>query len=228
MTARILLVEDEPGLVLTLGDRLTSEGYHVDSCGDGDTGLEKATSGGYDLLILDVMLPRRSGFDVCRKLRQQSISVPILMLTARGEVVDKVVGLQIGADDYVTKPFDMMELLARVEALLRRAPVRRSTGSGTFEFGSIQVDFRKSEVTRNGQPVPLSAREYQLLIYLIDHRGETLSREQLLSDVWGYQASVTTRTVDVHMVWLRQKLEDNPKYPQYLLTLRGLGYRFAG
>ena len=228
MSARILLVEDEPGLVLTLTDRLVNEGYTVESCRDGDTGLERASGGGFDLILLDVMLPRRSGFDVCRKLRHNGVATPILMLTARAEVVDKVVGLQIGADDYLTKPFDMMELLARVEALLRRAPVRRSAAAGTFQFAAVTVDFKKSEVTREGQPVALSAREYQLLTYLIDHRGETLSREQLLSDVWGYQSSVSTRTVDVHMVWLRQKLEDNPKYPQFLLTLRGLGYRFAG
>ena len=228
MSARILLIEDEAGLVLTLTDRLESEGYSVESAGDGDTGLEKALGGGFDLIMLDVMLPRRSGFDVCRKLRQSGIATPILMLTARGDVVDKVVGLQIGADDYVTKPFDMMELLARVEALLRRAPVRRSIAAGVYQFGSVTVDFKKSEVTRGGQPVALSAREYQLLTYLIDHRGETISRDQLLSDVWGYQNSVSTRTVDVHMVWLRQKLEDSPKYPQFLLTLRGLGYRFAG
>jgi two-component system, OmpR family, alkaline phosphatase synthesis response regulator PhoP len=227
MNPRILLVEDEAGLVLTLTDRLRSEGYTVDSCGDGDSGLEQASNGGYDLVVLDVMLPRRSGFDVCRKLRQQGIAVPILMLTARAEVVDKVVGLQIGADDYVTKPFDMMELLARIEALLRRAPVRQSTAAG-YTFGTVAVDFKKCVVTREGRPVPLSAREYQLLCYLIDHRGETIPREQLLSDVWGYQSSVSTRTVDVHMVWLRQKLEENPRLPQYLLTMRGLGYRFGG
>jgi two-component system, OmpR family, alkaline phosphatase synthesis response regulator PhoP len=227
MSARILLVEDEPGLVLTLSDRLISEGYTVEDCNDGDSGLERASTGAYDLVILDVMLPKRSGFDVCRKLRQNGIEVPILMLTARGDVVDKVVGLQIGADDYVTKPFEMMELLARVEALLRRAPLRRAAGKGTFTFGEITLDFKRSEVTRNGTPVALSAREYQLLCYLIEHRGETVSREQLLSDVWGYQSSVSSRTVDVHMAWLRQKLEDNPKMPEYLLTLRGLGYRFG-
>jgi two-component system alkaline phosphatase synthesis response regulator PhoP len=223
---RILLVEDEAGLVLTLTDRLQNEGYAVESCGDGDTGLELAGNGNYDLVILDVMLPRRSGFDVCRKLRQQGISIPILMLTARGDVVDKVVGLQTGADDYLTKPFDMMELLARIEALLRRAPLRRAQ-TAAYSFGDVTIDFKKCVVTREGQPVPLSAREYQLLCYLIDHRGETIPREQLLSDVWGYQSSVSTRTVDVHMVWLRQKLEENPRLPQYLLTVRGLGYRFA-
>jgi two-component system, OmpR family, alkaline phosphatase synthesis response regulator PhoP len=226
MSHRILLVEDEAGLVLTLTDRLQSEGYTVESAGDGETGLELASSGSFDLILLDVMLPKKSGFDVCRKLRQQDVDTPILMLTARGEVVDKVVGLQLGADDYLTKPFDMMELLARIEALLRRAPARRGQVSGGCRFGAVVVDFKKSEVTRDGRIVPLSAREYQLLAYLIEHRGETLSREQLLTDVWGYHSAISTRTVDVHMVWLRQKLEENPKAPQHLLTLRGLGYRF--
>lgn len=226
MSPRILLVEDEAGLVLTLTDRLRSEGYTVEDCGDGETGLERAASGSFDLVLLDVMLPKKSGFDVCRKLRQQDVDTPIIMLTARGEVVDKVVGLQIGADDYVTKPFDMMELLARIEALLRRAPARRPPTAGTYRFGTVTVDCRKAEVVRDGQPVALSAREYQLLVYLIEHKGETLSREQLLTDVWGYQAAISTRTVDVHMVWLRQKLEENPKSPRHLLTLRGLGYRF--
>ena len=227
MSARILLVEDEPGLVLTLTDRLESEGYSVESSGDGDSGLEKALSGGFDLLLLDVMLPRRSGFDVCRKLRQSGVATPILMLTARAEVVDKVVGLQIGADDYVTKPFDMMELLARVEALLRRAPVRRSAAAGVYQFGNVTVDFKKSEVTRQGQPVALSAREYQLLSYLIDHRGKVVPRDELLEAVWQYQPGVSSRTVDVHVAWLRQKLEDNPQAPRHIHTVRGVGYRFS-
>jgi two-component system alkaline phosphatase synthesis response regulator PhoP len=228
MTPRILLVEDEAGLVLTLTDRLQSEGYTVESAGDGESGLDRAASGSFDLILLDVMLPKKSGFDVCRKLRQQDVDTPVIMLTARGEVVDKVVGLQIGADDYVTKPFDMMELLARIEALLRRAPTRRGASAEVFRFGNVTVDCKKAEVTRDGQPVALSAREYQLLVHLIEHRGETLSREQLLTEVWGYQAAISTRTVDVHMVWLRQKLEENPKNPRHLLTLRGLGYRFDG
>ena len=173
------------------------------------------------------MLPRRSGFDVCKKLRESEIGVPILMLTARGEVVDKVVGLKSGADDYLTKPFEMMELLARIEALLRRAPVRRSLNAGTFQLGGIAVDFRRAEVTRAGKPVALSAREYRLLGYLIDHCGETVTREDLLTQVWGYSATTDTRTVDVHMAWLRQKLEENPKYPRYLQTVRGLGYRLS-
>ena len=226
MAQRILLVEDEPGLVLTLTDRLQGEGYHADAREDGEAGLEQALAEPYDLIILEVMLPKKSGFDVCRKLRQSGMQTPILMLTARNQVVDKVVGLQIGADDYLTKPFDMMELLARIEALLRRAVASPATPVMAYQFGTVKVDFRRAEVLRDAKPVVLSAREYQLLKYLIEHRGETISREQLLTDVWGYDSTPETRTVDVHMAWLRQKLEENPRYPQYFLTLRGLGYKF--
>jgi two-component system alkaline phosphatase synthesis response regulator PhoP len=225
MVKRILLVEDEVGLVMTLTDRLQAEDYSVDSCTDGERGLEQATEGAYDLIVLDVMLPKKSGFDVVRKLRERGIETPILMLTARSQIVDKVVGLQYGADDYLTKPFDMMELLARMEALLRRVPSRLSKTA--YRFGSIHVDFKSAQVTRDGAPVILSAREFQLLRYLIEHRGNLISREELLSQVWGYEATPLTRTVDVHMAWLRQKLEDNPKHPEFILTVRGLGYRFA-
>ena len=228
MPQKILLIEDEPGLVMTLTDRLQSEGYAVESCGDGDSGLARASAEAFDLILLDVMLPGKSGFEVCRKLRQTGISVPILMLTARGQVVDKVVGLQIGADDYVTKPFDVMELLARIGALLRRSSHEFPRLPAGYQFGAVRVDFRRAEVQRDGKPLSLSAREFQLLHYLIEHRGATLSREELLTRVWGYEAVPSTRTVDVHMAWLRQKLEDNPKYPQYILTVRGLGYKFAG
>ena len=224
---RILLIEDEPGLVLTLADRLSSEGYAVETATDGEQGLARASTGGFDLIILDIMLPRLSGFEVCRRLRQAGNQTPILMLTARSQVVDKVVGLKTGADDYVTKPFDMMELLARIEALLRRAPARTAKTADTFRFGSVQVDFRRAEVVKDGRPVNLSAREFALLRYLIEHRGAALSREELLEKVWGYEPGTTTRTVDVHIAWLRQKLEDNPKYPQFILTVRGLGYKFA-
>ncbi|HLJ18236.1 MAG TPA: response regulator transcription factor [Bryobacteraceae bacterium] len=228
MPQKILLIEDEAGLVMTLTDRLRSEGFAVESCADGESGLAKASEESFDLILLDVMLPGKSGFEVCRKLRQMGISVPILMLTARGQVVDKVVGLQIGADDYVTKPFDVMELLARIGALLRRASFEVPKSTAGYQFGSVHVDFRRAEVLRNGQAISLSAREFQLLHYLIEHRGATLSRDELLKRVWGYEAVPSTRTVDVHMAWLRQKLEDNPKYPQYILTIRGLGYKFAG
>ena len=224
---RILLVEDEPGLVLTLCDRLTSEGYDVDAAGDGDQALVKARARRFDLIILDVMLPRRNGFDVCRALRDEGYQTPIIMLTARGHVADKVTGLRLGADDYVTKPFEMVELVARVEAQLRRVP-SGAGGAGVYEFGGVRVDLRSAEVTRDGAPLEVSAREFRLLCYLLDHRGETVSREKLLNDVWGYQAMPSTRTVDVHVAWLRQKIEPNPRRPQYLLTVHGLGYKFVG
>jgi two-component system alkaline phosphatase synthesis response regulator PhoP len=224
---RILLVEDEPGLVLTLCDRLTSEGYEVESAGDGDQALGRARQQRFDLIILDLMLPRRNGFEVCRALRDEGNQTPIIMLTARGHVADKVTGLRFGADDYVTKPFEMVELLARVEAQLRRAP-SSSWAAGGYEFGSIRVDPRSAEVSRHGAPLEVSAREFRLLCYLIEHRGETVSREKLLNDVWGYQAMPSTRTVDVHVAWLRQKIEPNPRHPQYLLTIHDLGYKFVG
>ncbi len=225
---RILLVEDEPGLVLTLADRLASEGYAVESATDGEQGLARASQGGFDLIILDVMLPLLSGYEVCRRLRHAGVETPILMLTARSQVVDKVVGLKTGADDYLTKPFDVMELLARIEALLRRVPSRNPKPAHSYRFGAVEVDFRRAEVAKGGHPVNLSAREFALLRFLIEHRGAALSREELLQKVWGYEPGTTTRTVDVHIAWLRQKLEDNPKHPQYILTVRGLGYKFTG
>jgi two-component system alkaline phosphatase synthesis response regulator PhoP len=223
---RILLVEDEAGLVLTLSDRFQMEGYGVESASDGNAGLELGLTGGFDLIVLDVMLPGKSGYDICRELRARGIDTPILMLTARGQVVDKVVGLKLGADDYITKPFDVVEVLARIEALLRRVP-NTAKPTNAYQFGDVRVDFRKAEVIRANDPVVLSAREFTLLRYLIDNRGATISREELLNQVWGHQAIPTTRTVDVHVAWLRQKLEENPKYPQYILTIRGIGYKFA-
>jgi two-component system alkaline phosphatase synthesis response regulator PhoP len=229
MSKRILLVEDEPGLVLTLTDRLVNEGFAVETARDGEAGLGRATREAFDLIILDIMLPRKNGFDVCRDLRQQGVQTPVIMLTARGQIVDKVVGLKLGADDYVTKPFEMMELLARIEALLRRAPAHRAAPSSeTYQFGPVQVDFRKAEVTREGRPLELSAREFQLLRYFIEHRGNAISRDELLNEVWGYNAMPSTRTVDVHVAWLRQKLEPNSRHPQYILTVHGLGYKFVG
>jgi two-component system alkaline phosphatase synthesis response regulator PhoP len=229
MPKRILLVEDEPGLRLTLSGRLTSEGYLVEQAIDGGTGLSRATSEPFDLVILDVMLPDRSGFEVCRDLRQKGVQTPVLMLTARGQIEDRVLGLRLGADDYLVKPFAMSELLARVEARLRRetsAPAPE--GGESYRFGDVQVDFRKAEVVRAGEPVALSAKEFQLLRYLIKQRGATLSRDELLNEVWGYDAMPTTRTVDVHVAWLRRKLEPAPRKPQYILTVHGLGYKFVG
>jgi two-component system alkaline phosphatase synthesis response regulator PhoP len=227
---KILIVEDEPGLVLTLTDRLESEGYAVDSAREGGEALKKAAEGLYDVILLDVMLPGKSGFDVCRELRGRGSSTPILFLTARGEVADKVVGLKLGGDDYLTKPFDMMELTARVEALLRRAGGSAPGGAAgvRYAFGDVEVDFRKAEVTRGKTPVELSALEFKLLKYFIENRGATLSREELLSRVWGYDAAIHSRTVDVHVSGLRQKIEPNPGRPQYVVTVHKLGYRFLG
>lgn len=226
MSRRILLVEDEAGLRTTLGARLRNEGYHVETASDGREGYEMAVASGYDLILLDVMLPYRSGFDVCRDLRQQGISSPILMLTAKGDTIDKVLGLKIGADDYLTKPFETMELLARIEALLRRPPYMPASGLSAGHFGPFSADFRRAELTRNGQPVPLSAKEFQLLQYFLEHRGEAVSREELLREVWEYNSSTYSRTVDVHVAWLRQKIEDDPKQPRWIVTVHGIGYKF--
>lgn len=224
---KILLVEDEKGLILTLTDRLESEGFEVETATDGEAGLSLALEESFDLIILDVMLPRKNGFDVCRDLRRKNVETPVLMLTAKGETIDKVLGLKLGADDYLTKPFEVMELLARIEALLRRSVNTHQNAAGTFKFGSVAVDFRRAEVLRENQPVELSALEFKLLQYLIEHRGEVLKRDELLDEVWGYDAMPSTRTVDVHVAWLRQKLEENPKYPQFIQTIHGLGYKFV-
>ena len=228
MRGNVLFVEDEEALQMTVGDRLRKDGYAVDYAANGDEGFEKATQLPFDLIILDVMLPKRDGFDVCKGIREAGLITPILMLTARGQTNDKVSGLKIGADDYVTKPFNMLELMARVEALMRRAPIRPSTQAqtGEIDFGSIHVDLLGTEATRDGKPVNLSAREFQLLRYLIEHRGTTVSREELLKQVWGYSADMYTRTVDVHIAGLRQKLEDDPKQPKFISTVQGLGYKF--
>ena len=226
---RILLVEDEPGLILTLTDRLESEGFAVTTAADGESGLQQALSDNFDLIILDVMLPKKNGLDVCRDLRRQNIQTPILMLTARGETIDKVLGLKLGADDYLTKPFEVLELLARIEALLRRSPQKNQNKQPEIHnFGAISIDFRRAEIKKDGFPVELSALEFKLLQHLIEHRGEVLSRDELLDEVWGYDSTPTTRTVDVHIAWLRQKLEPNPRRPQHIITIHGIGYKFTG
>ena len=230
MSKRILLVEDEPGLVFTLTDRLASEGYDVSSEEDGIAGSNRALRESFDVIILDIMLPGKSGLDICQELRKQDIDTPILMLTARSQVVDKVVGLKLGADDYLTKPFEIPELLARIEALLRRSSMTQTASSRTdgYQFGDISVDFRSAEVKRDDGLLELSAKEFQLLQYFVEHKGATLSRDELLNEVWGYEALPSTRTIDVHVAWLRQKLEPNPRRPQYILTVHGLGYKFVG
>jgi two-component system alkaline phosphatase synthesis response regulator PhoP len=227
MSARILLVEDEPGLVLTLSDLLTVEGYEVESATDGPTGLSRAASERFDLIVLDVMLPGKNGMEVCRELRRQGKDTPVLMLTAKTQLVDRVVGLKIGADDYVTKPFEAPELLARIEALLRRSKRERLTPVGRFEFGDVKVNFENGFVQKRSVPVSLAGKELELLRYLIDHRGAVVSRDELLEAVWEYQPGVSSRTIDVHVAWLRQKLEDNPQTPKHIHTVRGVGYRFS-
>ncbi len=227
MSQTILIVEDEEALRMTLSDRLQREGYDVECAADGEAGVQRATHEPFDLILLDIMLPRRNGFDVCRDIRQAGLATPILMLTARGQTADKVVGLKIGADDYVTKPFDMLELMARVEALLRRAPNRPLATTSLFQCGAIRVDLRGTQVWRDGKRVNLSAREFQLLRYFVEHPGATLSRDELLKQVWGYSTETFTRTVDVHVASLRQKLEKEPKHPEMILTVQGLGYKFV-
>ena len=227
MSSRILLVEDEPGLVFTLTDLLAAEGYTVESAMDGPTGLARATREPFDLILLDVMLPGKSGFDVCRELRQQGKDVAVLMLTAKTQLVDRVVGLKLGADDYLTKPFEPPELLARIEALLRRVKKENRAQVTRFEFASVDVDFEKGEVWKDGVAVSLAGKELELLRYLVENRGKVLPREELLASVWQYQPGVSSRTIDVHIAWLRQKLEDNPQMPRHIHTVRGVGYRFS-
>jgi two-component system alkaline phosphatase synthesis response regulator PhoP len=225
MNESILLVEDEAALRATLSDRLRGEGYMVETATDGHEAFEKAANQPFDLVILDLMLPVRSGLDVCRDIRQAGMATPILILTARNQTIDKVVGLKLGADDYVTKPFESAELIARIEVLLRRVPIQ--TGQGVHEFGTIHVDVKRSEVTRDGKPVYLTGREFQLLRYFIERAGTTIPRRELLQSVWGYEADTLTRTVDTHVASLRQKLEENPKRPELIVTVAGVGYKFV-
>ncbi len=230
MSRRILMVEDEEELCLTLGDRLRSEGYVVDVALDGNAGLDKATQLPFDLIILDIMLPHRNGLDLCTDIRRAGQNTPILLLTAKSQTVDKIIGLKLGADDYVTKPFDTLELMARVEALLRRTLIASDTahaiGPDLFRFGSIVIDTRRAKVTCAGIPVSLTAREFHLLRYFAEHPGVDLSRDELLEQVWGHMAGTFTRTVDMHVASLRQKLEPSPKRPETIITVPGVGYRF--
>jgi two-component system, OmpR family, alkaline phosphatase synthesis response regulator PhoP len=228
MAAKILIVEDEAGLVTTLRDRLCKQGYAVSAARDGVSGIELATSESFDLIILDLMLPGLNGLAVCEQLRRAGSAIPILVLTARRQTKDKVAGLKAGGDDYLTKPFQMAELLARVEALLRRASNPPRPAPVRYQFGTNQMDVKNTKVMRDGKQIPLSAKEFQLLHYFLEHRDTTLSREQLLRDVWGYEELPSTRTVDVHVAWLRQKLEKDPRNPKFILTVIGFGYKFAG
>jgi len=227
---RILIVEDERGLVITLRDRLTREGYAAETAGAVPDALQLLAERTFDLVLLDLMLPGGSGLDVCSAMRAQGLQTPILMLTARAALVDKVVGLKMGADDYLTKPFEMAELLARVEAQLRRARLTASADApaGVFRFGALEVDLRGAELRRDGALVPMSAKEFQLLHYFIEHRGATIGREELLEAVWRYDSVPNTRTVDVHVASLRRKVERNPRAPVHIITVHGLGYKFVG
>jgi two-component system alkaline phosphatase synthesis response regulator PhoP len=225
--ASILVVEDEPNMVAGLRDNFEFEGYRVITASDGVEGLRRALEESPDLVILDVMMPQMSGLEVCRQLRAKRASIPIIMLTARGQEVDKVVGLELGADDYVTKPFSIRELLARVKAILRRTAVIPKD-QDQHSFGDVEVDLRRCRVVRSGRAVDISTKEFELLKYFVCHSGETLSRDRLLEEVWGYENYPTTRTVDTHLVRLRQKLEPDPEQPQYFLTVHGTGYRFVG
>jgi len=224
---KVLIVEDDDSMIAALRDGFEYEGYTVSLARDGAAGLRQASETAPDLIILDVMLPKMSGLDVCREIRKGGNTVPIIMLTARGQEIDKVLGLKLGADDYVTKPFGFLELMARVEAVLRRA-TGRPVQVESFEFGSVKADFKRGEVRRNGKLLDLSAREVRLLQYFIEHRGEVVSRDQLLDAVWDYDSAPLTRTVDMHVAKLRKKIEDKAAQPRYLVTVHGQGYKFNG
>jgi DNA-binding response OmpR family regulator len=224
---KILIVEDEPGMVAGLRDNFEFEGYQVLSAMDGVSGLERALADSPDLVILDVMMPRMSGLDVCKQLKSKRPAIPIIMLTARGQEVDKVVGLELGADDYVTKPFSIRELLARVKAVLRRIE-SVPKGKDRYSFGDVEVNLQSCQVSRRGRSLDFSSKEFDLLKYFLSHPGQALTRDRLLEEVWGYDKFPTTRTVDAHIVRLRQKLEPKPDDPRFFLTVHGTGYKFVG
>lgn len=224
----ILLIEDEEAMLRGLSDAFEHHGYIMKTARDGETGLQLARSENPDLIVLDVMLPGMDGFDVCRMLRKDGVNVPILMLTARAEEVDKVVGLELGADDYVTKPFSTRELVARVKALLRRSTELAPGSIDEYVFGAINVDFVRSKASKDGKPIVLTSTEFSLLHFLIKNINEVVTREQILNQVWGYESYPNSRTVDNHILHLRQMLEPDPHNPEYILTIYGLGYKFVG
>ena len=226
---RVLIVEDDEAMSIALRDGFQYEGYSVAVAKDGEAGLKLATADAPDLILLDVMLPKMTGLDICKHLRGNGNDVPIIMLTARGQEIDKVLGLKLGADDYITKPFGFMELLARAEAVLRRTRVPAAPAPPeTYHFGDVSIDFKRHEAKKGGQPIDLSPREFQLLAYFIQHTGEIVTREKLLDTVWDYNAIPFTRTVDMHIAKLRKKIEDNPSDPKHIVTVHRLGYKFTG
>jgi two-component system, OmpR family, alkaline phosphatase synthesis response regulator PhoP len=224
--SRVLLIEDDPAVTVTISRALTSEGYAVETESDGEAGLARALERNCALVILNAILPKKTGFHVCCDLRQAGVDTAILMLTARPMVMDRVTGLKLGADDCLAMPFESIELLARVEALLRRVEKENRIPVRTFQFDDVEMDFVRAEVRRAGQPVNMAAKELQLIGYLIQNRGRVVPREEILRKVWQYHTEVASRTLDVHIAWLRQKL-DNPQNPQHIQTIRGKGYRFT-
>ncbi len=224
---RILFVEDEAAFAVGVIDRLKTEDYDVEWASTGGEGYRAALERPFDLIVLDIMLPGKNGFDICRDLRREGVSAPLLMLTARGEVVDRVLGLKLGADDYVQKNCEPVELMARIEALLRRSAGGARIAAECIEFGDVRVELRKHQVKRAGKKVALSPAEFRLLEYLIERRGAVVTREELLSKVWGFNADALTRTVDVHVAGLRKKIEADSRYPRFLLTVKGAGYKLA-
>jgi DNA-binding response OmpR family regulator len=224
---RILVIEDEPQMLLGLRDNLELEGYEVQTAADGEEGLTKAATFAPDLVILDIMLPKKNGFDVCRELRARSNSTPVVMLTARSAETDKVLGLELGADDYVTKPFSITELLARVRAVLRRTGSSKPA-TDSVRIGEIEVDFKLHQARRGRSRIEFTAREFELLRYFVHHTGQVVTREQILNEVWGYEEFPTTRTIDNFVAKLRQKIERSPHAPEHILTIHGSGYKFVG
>ncbi|MDT3694786.1 MAG: response regulator transcription factor [Ignavibacterium sp.] len=223
---KILVVDDEQNMRTGLKDNLEFEGYDVDTANDGDEGLKKIFANNYTLIILDVMMPKKSGFDVCKETRKAGIKTPIILLTAKGEEIDKVVGLEIGADDYVTKPFSLRELLARVKAILRRSDsLIMDNESREIQIGKLAVDFNSYKATLKNKDVAMSHKEFEILRYLWKHRNKTVSRDNLLTEIWGYDDTPTTRTVDNFILKLRQKIERDPNHPQVILTVHGIGYK---
>ena len=229
MNAEVLIVEDDQAMAVALRDGFEYEGFRVQVARDGSAGLQLATDGAPDLIVLDVMLPKMSGFDVCKQLRSAGNQTPIIMLTARGQEIDKVVGLKLGADDYVTKPFSFMELMARVEALLRRVqrPASSSIGEDELTFADVTIGFKRFEAHKAGQSLDLSPREFRILKHFSEHRGEVITRDELLDAVWGYSSFPLTRTVDMHIAKLRQKIEDNSHDPRHIITIHRVGYKFV-
>ncbi|MGA2586291.1 MAG: response regulator transcription factor [Candidatus Aminicenantales bacterium] len=228
MKEKILIIEDEEDLVKGLKLNLAGEGYDVAWAYDGQEGIRKALEERPDLIILDIMLPKMDGLEVCREIRQKNMNIPIIMLTAKGEEVDKVVGLEVGADDYITKPFSIRELLARLKAHLRREKREVKKIPEAYSFGDVEVDFSHFKVRRKGKEVDLTSLEVEILKYFVAHRGEVVTREALLDKIWGYERFPTTRTIDNHILKLRKKIEEDPAHPKYIFSVYGAGYRFMG